>query len=101
MTEEDKLFVDSSINSGNQYGYPQCCIDEFVSRPPSELKKSYATDADVLRFEVAHIGKYYTGFIPCSMHAQQIKDKQIKLADLIDYSNRTVELAFPIDWSVK
>lgn len=96
----DEQFKEDSTRSGKAYGYPQCCIDEFVSEPPSWFEKNKPTKLDRLRFRMSHINGKYTGFIPCSKHAQDIAAGKIKLSDLIEKQNRTVFMPFPNDWSM-
>lgn len=68
---------------GQQLGYPKCCISEFINNLtngiyPSNIQKEASRG---------------TGFIPCTSHAIQIINKEIKLEDLIQ--NRKVDKLFP------
>lgn len=101
MTKEDQEYIETSIDSGNKYGYPKCCIDAFVAKTPSQMKASGATQSDRMRYEAAHINGEYTGFIPCTMHAIEIKKGKITLLDLIDKNKRLAPIPFPNDWSFK
>ncbi len=100
MTKHDIGFKETSIESGAHYGYPECCIKEFVKTPPSQMYKLNRKEANI-RFKAGHINGVFSGFIPCLKHAKQIRDKEITLVELIDYQRRTVPLAFPFDWSLK
>lgn len=95
MTVQDEKWVKESIESGNKYGFPKCCIEEFTAKPPSIMQKSKPTKEDLLRFEMAKIDGVFTGFVPCFHHAKMIKSKQITLSELIDYKKREEFMPFP------
>lgn len=101
MTESDKAWIQESIESGEKYGFPKCCIDEFVSLPPGEMKKNKPTEDHVLRFEMGKINGDFTGFVPCINHARMIQQGKILLSDLIDYNKREEFMPFPHGWSFK
>ena len=101
MDKSDLHWIQESTESGNKYGFPKCCIDEFVSKPPSIMKSAVPTFGDLLRFEMAKVHGEYTGFIPCLNHAKMIKEKKITLPELIDYKKREDFLPFPHGWSFK
>ena len=65
-------------NNGKFYGYPDCCIDSFLSgaTTPLELKRVRQRTQD--QQKVAQ-----QGFIPCEDHAKQILQGEIKIEDLI------------------
>lgn len=69
---------------GDYYGYPQCCIDEFVE----DLKAGKSPGE-------RNLDGNYSGFIPCRAHTTQVLNKDIKLGDLI--RNRTCDTEFPND----
>lgn len=92
---KDQQWVVESIESGNKYGFPKCCIDEFIAKTPSRMRNSKPTSDDLLRFEMAKINGNFTGFVPCLRHAKMIKAKQISLAELIDYEKREEFMPFP------
>ena len=73
-------------NMGKEFGYPQCCIDQFCSGNDfgqnDKLNKQY------------HIHQGY-GFIPCDKHAEMIDKGDITLESLID--SRTHPIPFPND----
>lgn len=101
MDQQDKLWIEESKESGKKYGFPQCCIDEFVAKTPSMMSNSQPTSDDKLRFEMAKINGQFTGFVPCLKHAKMIKDKDITLGELIDYKKREEFLPFPLGSSFK
>lgn len=100
MTEEDKIWIDTSSFSGIQYGYPQCCIDEFIKCTPSEMSRRNPTQEEKIRLKASMINGKYTGFIPCILHAKQIISGKTTVENLINYKKRTVPLPFPHDWSL-
>lgn len=65
---------------GIYYGYPVCCIDEFISdvkiimaggeNPRTAEQQSLATN-------VTH------GFIPCKAHMQEMAEKNLKPEDIL------------------
>jgi hypothetical protein len=101
MTQEDKEWISESIKSGNKYGFPICCIDEFILKPPSIMKNSKPTKDDLLRFEMAKINDNFTGLVPCLKHAKMIKEGKIILAELINYDQREEYMPFPYGRSFK
>ena len=68
---------------GTKYGYPVCCIEEFIT----EFNFEHLGDPDKF---TAGAG---TGFIPCTSHAKQIVAGEITLESLI--TNRTATTLFP------
>lgn len=68
---------------GSFYGYPECCINDFVKR----FKEG--DHASLLQLKVSE----YTGFIPCPAHAKEIKNGTITLEGLI--TNRKCKHNFP------
>ncbi len=67
-------------NNGHYYGYPHCCINEFI------LKRLVLNDN---RFPIIS----ERGFIPCETHAKQILDNLITIKELI--KDRVCEWEFP------
>ena len=67
---------------GEYFGYPPCCIDEFMRTRGSHNKERSKASKN-------------TGFIPCSAHTEQILAGEIRLKDLI--TNRTCNTRFPKD----
>mgnify|MGYP000982494659 CR=1 FL=1 len=98
MTKEDEIFIATSRESGLNYGYPQCCIDEFVKYPPSKLKHFKPSNSDRLRVKMSHVNGTYTGFIPCHKHALMIKSGEVTLEGLVDLSKRKTIVPFPHAW---
>jgi len=77
---------DNAFNKkGRYFGYPQCCIDQFIRN----FEKRVRVGAVNKKAAKGH------GFIPCDAHSLQIINKQIKLGDLIH--ERVCETAFPND----
>lgn len=52
MKEFDKNWIAESVESGNKYGFPKCCIDEFFSS--SYYCASYEA-RKALRFSVGYM----------------------------------------------
>lgn len=101
MTQQDKNWILESIENGNKYGFPKCCIDEFISKTPSMMQNSKPTKDDLLRFEMGKINGNFTGFVPCLNHAKMIQQKKITLFELIDYEKREEFMPFPYGTSFK
>ena len=80
-------WTDQNEPIGKMLGYPQCCINQFCSQPPAALKHHGATPDDRARYQAAHLNGQYTGFIPCTAHAQQILAGTVKITDLINNRN--------------
>lgn len=68
---------------GIAFGYPQCCINQFCDEPKEVLQKRIPSKDDMNRYEAGKIDGIFTGFIPCSDHANKILSKQITLMELI------------------
>lgn len=58
---------------GNYYGYPECCIYEFIQRYEKKEKPSY------LQTSVSE----YKGFIPCIHHTNEIIAKKVTLEGVL------------------
>lgn len=93
----DLDFIRSSINSGNYYGYPECCIKEFVKYPPSKMKFLNKKESEI-RYRAGHLHGNFTGFIPCLKHAKEILSGNITLVSLIK-TTRETPIQFPYDWN--
>jgi hypothetical protein len=76
------------MERGKFYGYPQCCIQEFV-----ELKHMKG-DQDALMMRIMEAGLYNCGFVPCKVHLQKLIDGEISVKDLIQ--NRECKNPFPL-----
>ena len=62
------------IAQGYMHGYPECCILDFIEK--RIIKKDYSVI----------VPDNYSGFIPCTIHANQIVNNELGLKDLIqDY----------------
>lgn len=101
MTDQDKEFIKTSIESGRKYGYPECCIDEFIRQYPSLIKNKKPSNLDVLRYKMGLVNGEFKGFIPCLKHATQILKKEIELNSLIDLEKRIEKTPFPNGWTYK
>ena len=87
MTADHPDFFISKMERGKFYGYPQCCIEEFV-----ELKHMKG-DQDALMMRITEAGLYNCGFVPCEVHLQKLIDGEISVKDLIQ--NRECKNPFP------
>lgn len=77
--------MDRSEILGVYFGYPDCCIEEFVAfQDDLGRKQSIQMDPKVHQ---------HTGFIPCVKHCRQIKTGRLELEDLI--TNRVCRSRFP------
>ncbi len=74
------------VSRGIYYGYPICCINDVCFR------KRHGIGISKLQYQV----RGHTGFVPCIEHAQQIKNKEIELNDLI-LPTRKCKHVFPTD----
>lgn len=74
--------------TGKFYGYPDCCIDDFVSRIITEEYSDGMTEAQ----HQVHDG---TGFIPCHSCATKIVNGETTLEGLIQ--NRQCSNPFPVE----
>jgi hypothetical protein len=95
INQQDQEWIDSSIDSGKKYGFPECCIKEFISITPSQMEHRHPNNKEILRVKMSYVQDYYTGFIPCFKHAMDIKKGLIKLGDLINKSKRISRKHFP------
>lgn len=77
---------------GKIYGYPECCIKEFVIRAYHNNKNP----SNIIRVKrIPGQVSNGTGFIPCSYCSWKILTKKCRLEDLI--KNRKFKLPFPND----
>lgn len=82
--EAFKENIDYYVAMGKHFGYPDCCINQFIETTGalgSSQERVVAADG--------------TGFLPCDKHAKQILDGKIKLEDLIKH--RQAKSPFPND----
>ena len=56
--------------AGNYFGYPQCCIDEFIR-------------TNSPRHKICLLAGAHTGFIPCYNHSCKILRNDVTLTELI------------------
>lgn len=78
----------SLLNTGLYYGYPECCIKEFIEDHPLDFLRKYKDiDSEKIRrqqeLELKRKVSKGSGFIPCFHHAKQIEAGEIKLEELI------------------
>lgn len=71
---------------GEYYGYPKCCISQFMEICGNRNKN----DKYAINYKAGS-----GGFIPCTNHAHQLLNKEIKIKDLI--INRKCKTQFPRD----
>jgi hypothetical protein len=87
MTELQRYFkgnADYYIEMGKHFGYPECCINQFIE-----------TYGAMEASEERKIASSFTGFIPCDIHAKEILDGKTTLSNLI--TNRQEKTPFPND----
>ena len=73
---------------GNHYGYPQCCICQFVIN--CSIKKCEHNQDNI---DVSN----ETGFIPCDYHTMKIKNNEKSLSGIIEKYRRYSKRDFPYD----
>ena len=88
LKEFQEEWFEENAPFGRELGYPECCIKAFCDQPPALLKNSVATIDDKWRYVAGFKNGKFTGFIPCSFHAQQITMGKIKLESLITNRNK-------------
>jgi hypothetical protein len=71
---------------GSYYGYPKCCIDEFIF---TRIKMKIQVPEKLIKISNG------SGFIPCLRCYIKIKNKNAQLKSLI--KNRKCKLNFPHD----
>lgn len=72
---------------GRELGYPECCIKAFCDQPPEVLNQCKLTDYDRRRYKAGCINGVFTGFIPCTHHANEILSGRITVYSLIKNRN--------------
>ncbi len=87
LKKHRKRWHDENFNFGIELGYPKCCVDAFCYDCPEALQifnniPEFKKDIE-LRYNAALIDGVYSGFIPCTNHAKQILNNEIKLHELI------------------
>lgn len=96
-----KTLPDTLEGTGKFFGYPQCCIDEFVFNSGRIYGAIVTGNKELLatinKTELGRDDKINqnTGFIPCKHHAKMIQDGEITLESLI--SKRICSTEFPDD----
>ena len=88
-TPEQRKKYANFYKKGKFYGYPTCCIDNFMKNlmPVSRERN--------IKYKQNITVSNNTGFIPCNEHTKQILEKNIVLADLI--GSRICFTPFPND----
>lgn len=69
----NQMSTEHLVHNGKYYGYPECCIQEFIKY---YLKEKPRTDEQ----EKVH---QFSGFIPCHQHALEILAGKITLQAII------------------
>lgn len=64
---------------GEIFGYPDCCIQEFIS----DTKTMEETGVDVRNDMQITIAINTRGFVPCKMHAEMIEYGEITPEELV------------------
>ncbi len=64
------------VVKGVQFGYPECCIKEFIENRCIPIYNGKIPKEQVLI-------NNFSGFIPCIKHAKQVKSGKITLSSLI------------------
>jgi hypothetical protein len=87
LKELIKLRRDYKImyKNGSYYGYPKCCINDFVIRIHNE---GY-------REPIQELAGRYTGFTPCVKCSEKIVSKNLSPGDIL--KNRKCNHTFPLD----
>jgi hypothetical protein len=68
---------DHMVQNGHFYGYPECCIQEFVE-PFQKGKSGKWWDRSQVQIDARK-----HGFIPCKAHAEEILQGRIRIEQLI------------------
>lgn len=83
----DRETLEYFVEMGIYFGYPACCIFNFLKR-----YDAIHTGKDITTIEQSRVSG--SGFVPCQEHAQQILKKQITIHELIS-QNRKCKKPFP------
>ena len=75
------------MNYGQFYGYPICCIEEFVE------KKHMTRDKDQLLNDLEDAGIYNSGFVPCEYHLRMLIAGTVTIGQVI--RDRICDIPFP------
>ena len=60
---------------GSEYGYPECCVDEFCRRSPDRPKPLTQMTLDQTRAMSAFAACGLTGYVPCHKCATELVQK--------------------------
>ena len=80
---DDELFrkANNFIANGAYYGYPPCCVKDWVFRVIITGHQIKVSDEQYRASECS-------GFLPCPAHAKQVLEKKVRLGDLICVTTR-------------
>ena len=67
------------IEYGKAFGYPSCCIEEFVR----DTDILHATGKDIRNEWQKEIARSTYGFVPCKKHAAMIAHGKITAEDIV------------------
>lgn len=77
LLDKDTLVsINRFVSNGYYYGYPTCCIHDWVFRVILVEHKIKESPEQYRAGECS-------GFLPCPAHAKQVLEKTVKLKDLI------------------
>ena len=75
------------MNFGQFYGYPICCIEEFIEQ------KHMVRDQSQLLKDLENAGIYNSGFVPCEYHLRMLIAGTVSIQQLI--RDRICDIPFP------
>ena len=85
MTIEDLYFAEQLVQNGVAYGFPVCCVVEFIHRMDDEEEE---------REHYPHAPLYGTGYVPCPKCRQKTAEELVSKIDanrlVTDYTFRSV-----------
>lgn len=77
--EKAGMSSDIMKKQGKAFGYPKCCIEQFIS----DVEQLH-TDGEDSRIPARKIiGALTEGFVPCTTHAMKLMTGEIRLEELI------------------
>ena len=82
-TLDDELMTSANtfMENGNYYGYPPCCVKDWVFRV---IITSHQIKVSPEQYRASEC----SGFLPCPVHAKQVLEKKVQLKDLICVTTR-------------
>lgn len=81
------------FDQGLYYGYPVCCIVDFITNMEKRAASAYQSPNCYTEPQL-QIADMHTGFVPCPTCAKNVVDGKIKLQELL--VNRKANFAFSI-----